>query len=128
MKDDHFDQCLNAAVILPSGDELYTGKTTMFKKSKHGKPTGVAHVNSMINIREYMLDLPNGIELEFSTNKIAEAMITQCDPQGKQYLLLDCIVDIKMDQHTVQMVDTDIVTKGRKYLRKTTKGWHLCVI
>ena len=128
MKDDHFDQCLNAAVILPSGDKLYTGKITMFKKSKHGKPTGVAHVNSMINIREYMLDLPNGIELEFSINKIAEAMITQCDPEGNQYLLLGCIVDIKMDQHTVQIVDKDIVTKGRKYLRKTTKGWHLCVI
>ena len=128
MKDDRFDQCLNAAVIIPSGDKVHTDMVTRFKKSKHGKPTGVAHVNYMINIREYMLDLPNGIELEFSTNKIAEAMITQCDPEGKQYLLLGCIVDIKMDQHTVQMVDKDIVTKGRKYLRKTTKGWHICVI
>ena len=54
-------------------------------------------------------------------------MITQCDPDGKQYLLLDCIVAINMNQHAVQMADKDIVIKGRKYLRKATKGWHLCV-
>ena len=54
-------------------------------------------------------------------------MITQCDPDGKQYLLLDCIVAINMNQHAVQMADKDIVIKGRKYLRKATKSWHLCV-
>ena len=127
MKDDHFDQYLNAAVLLPSGDKMQTGKVTRRKKNKHGQPKGVAHDNSMLDTREYIVEFSDGIETEFSTNKIAEAMIPQCDPEGNQYLLLGCIVDIKMDQHTVQIVDKDIVTKGRKYLRKTTKGWHLCV-
>ena len=114
MKDDHFDQYLHAAVMLPSGDKIQTGTVTRHKKNKHGKPTGVANENSMIETREYIIEFPYGVDLEFSANKIAEAMITQCDLDGKQYLLLVCIVDIKMDQHAVIMADKDTIIKGRK--------------
>ena len=55
MKDDHFDQYLNAAVSLPSEDKMQTGKVTRRKMNKHGKPTGVAHENSMLDTRGYIV-------------------------------------------------------------------------
>jgi len=126
LKDDHFDQYLNAAVLLPSGDRLQTGKVTKRKKDENGVTIGVAHDKTMLDTREYIVEFPDGAEMEFSANKIAEAMITQCDIEGNQHLLLDCITDFKMNEHAVQMADKDVIIKGRKYLKKTTKGWHLC--
>ena len=74
-----------------------------------------------------MVEFPDGAEKEYSANKIAEAMFSQCDLDGKQHLLLDSIVDFKKDEHAVQMTDKEVVVKGKKYLKKTTKGWHMCV-
>ena len=52
-------------------------------------------------------------------------MITQCDIEGNQHLLLDCISNFKINEHTFQMTDKDVIIKGRKYLKKTTKGLYL---
>ena len=127
LKDDHFDQYLNASVILPSGDKLQSGKVTKRKRNLHGDTTGVANVNPILDTREYVVEFPDGAEKEYSANTIAEAMFSQCDLDGNQHLLLDSIVDFKMDEHAVQMADKDVIIKGRKYLKKTTKGWHMCV-
>ena len=127
LKDEHFDQYLNSSVLLPSGDKMLTGKVTKRKKNSHGEAIGVANPNPILDTREYLVQFPDGCEKEFSANRIAEAMYTQCDLDGNQYLLLDSIVDFKMDQHAVQMADIDTVINGRKYQKKTTKGWHLCV-
>ena len=127
MKDDHFDQYLNASVILPSGDKLQSGKVTKRKRNLHGDTTGVANDNPILDTREYVVEFPDGAEKEYSANTIAEAMFSQCDLDGNQHLLLDSIVDFKMDEHAVQMADKDVIIKGRKYLKKTTKGWHMCV-
>ena len=54
-------------------------------------------------------------------------MIIQCDLGDNQHLLLDCTINFKMDKFHEQMADKDVTIKGRKYLRKTTKGWHLCI-
>ena len=124
LKDDHFDQYLNAAVLLPSGDQMLTGKVTKRKKNSDGVPTGIANSNPILDTREYVVEFPDGSEKEYSANKIAEAMYTQCDLEGNQYLLLDSIVDFKMSNDVVQMANRYTITKGRNHLRKTTKGCH----
>ena len=101
LKDDHFDQYLNASVILPSGDEILSGKVTKRKRNLHGDTLGAANKNPILDTREYVVEFPDGTEKEYSANKIAEAMFTQCDLDGKQHLLLDSIVDFKMGEHAV---------------------------
>ena len=127
LKDDHFDQYLNASVLLPSGDQLLAGKVTKRRRNAHGEAIGVAHANPILDTREYIVEFPDGAEREYSANKIAEAMYSQCDLDGRQHLLMDAIVDFKSDEHAVQMADKDVTIKGRTYPRKTTKGWHMCV-
>ena len=64
---------------------------------------------------------------EFSANVIAESMLSQCDLDGNQYLLLDSIVDYRSDGHVVKANDMYVTVNGRKHAKKTTQGWHLCV-
>jgi hypothetical protein len=50
-----------------------------------------------------------------------------CDEEGNQYLLMNHIVDHNKEENSVPKKDTFIGIRGRKYPRKTTKGWKLCV-
>ena len=54
-------------------------------------------------------------------------MITQCDPDGNQFLLLDSITDHKKDKSAVPLEDHYVTVNGRQHHRITTKGWKLCV-
>jgi hypothetical protein len=54
-------------------------------------------------------------------------MYAQCNVDGEQYLLLKSICDHKKDGHAIEKADAYITEKNRKSLRKTTKGWLLCV-
>jgi hypothetical protein len=42
-------------------------------------------------------------------------------------LLLKSICDRKKDGHAIKKADAYITVNNRKFLRKTTKGWLLCV-
>jgi hypothetical protein len=54
-------------------------------------------------------------------------MYAQCDIEGRQYNLMEGIIDHKTDGHVVEPADIYIKHDRNKKVRKTTKGWHLCV-
>jgi hypothetical protein len=54
-------------------------------------------------------------------------MYAQCDIEGRQYNLMEGIVDHKTDGHAVEPSDMNIKHGRNKKVRKTTKGWNLCV-
>ena len=61
-------------------------------------------------------------------NAISESMYTQCDPEGIQYVLFDSIVDYRRSTAALLKADqTFVKTSCRTFLRRTTKGWQLCV-
>jgi hypothetical protein len=69
----------------------------------------------------------DGAEAKYSANVIAENMWAQCDIDGKEYQLLDAIIDHKLDGHAVHRADSLVIVNGRKHMKKTTKGWQLCI-
>ena len=71
------------------------------------------------------MQFPDGAEAEYSANIITQNIYAQCDLDGNQHLLLECIVDHKKDGTTVPEAESYTTYKGRKRLNKTTKGWHL---
>ena len=105
---------------------MQTGKVARRKRDEHGVTIGVAQNKTMLDTRKCVVEFPDGAEMELSANKIVEAMITHCDIEGNQHLLLDCITDFKMNEHVVQLANKEVIIKGRKYLKKKTKGWYLC--
>ena len=42
---------------------------------------------------------------EYSANVIAENMFSQCDASGNQFILMDAIVNHKMDGHAIKKAD-----------------------
>jgi hypothetical protein len=53
-------------------------------------------------------------------------MYAQCDIEGRQYNLMEAIVDHQTDGHAIEPADM-YIKHGSKKMRKTTKGWNLCV-
>jgi uncharacterized protein YjdB len=71
---------------------------------------------------------PDGTTSEYSANVIAECLYSQVDNEGRQYLLLDSIVDWKQTEEAAE--DQDILQishNGNIHPRRTTKGWKFCV-
>jgi hypothetical protein len=66
---------------------------------------GRSNANSCLDTRTYEIEFPDGRSDEYTANVIAENMYAQCDIAGRQYNLV----------------------KKNIPVRKTTKGWNLCV-
>ena len=121
------DTYLNAEVNLPRGEASMTGIVRRRKRDADGQLRGVANENPILDTRTYEVEFPDGHVAEYAANVIAENMWSQCDLEGRQHLLMEAIVDYKTDGHAVAYADRYVTHRGRKHLKKTTKGWHLCI-
>ena len=124
---DAIDMYLHAEVALPIAGELRTGKVARRKRNADGNLIGHSAANPILDTRMYVVSFPDGREAEYSANVIAENMLSMCDPEGHQYLLMKHIVDHKKDDNAVAKEDAWIYDRGRKYPKKTTKGWKFCI-
>ena len=124
---DTYDQYVNAEVLLPIGDREMTGKVIGRKRDRDGTVRGKANANPILDTRTYEVEFPDGQVAEYTANVIAENMFAQCDMEGNQFLLMKAIVGYRKDGHAVEMADRYVQHGNNKHLRKTTKGWHLCV-
>jgi hypothetical protein len=124
---DTYDQYVGAHVRVPIGDEIHSGKVVRRKRELDGTMRGRANANSILDTRTYQIEFPDGRSDEYTANVIAENMYVQCDIEGRQYNLMEGIVDHKTDGHAVEPADMYIKNGSNKKVRKTTKGWNLCV-
>jgi hypothetical protein len=97
------------------------------KRELDGTVRGRSNANSMLDTRTYEIELPDGRSDEYTTNVIAKNMYAQCDIEGRQYNLMEFIIDHKTDSHAVEPADMYIKHGSNKKVRKTTKGWQFCV-
>jgi hypothetical protein len=81
----------------------------------------------MLDTMTYEIDSPDGRSDECTANVIADNMYAQCDIEGRQYNIMEGIVDHKTDGHAVEPADMYIKRRSNTNVRKTTKGWNLCV-
>jgi hypothetical protein len=81
----------------------------------------------MSDARTYEIEFPDGRSDEYTTNVIAENMYAQCDIEGRQYNLMEGIIDHRTDGRVIYPADMYTKHGSNKKVRKTTKGWHLCV-
>jgi hypothetical protein len=88
---------------------------------------GKASANYIMDTRTYNVEFPDGCSEEYMSNVIAEKVYAQCDEEGNQFIMLQDIAGHKTDGHAVDCADMYIKVGSNKQIRKTTKGWHLCV-
>ena len=121
------DNYIGAEVMLQKGDRVMSGTVRNRKREADGTLRGTRNQQPILDTRVYEVEFPDGEVAEYAANVIAENMYAQCDAEGNQFQLLEAISDHKSDGHAVQMADAYVEKNGRKYLRRTTKGWSLCV-
>jgi hypothetical protein len=63
------------------------------KRELDGTWKGRANPNSMLDSRTYEIEFPDGSSDEYTANVIAENMYAQCDTEGNQFNIMDCIID-----------------------------------
>jgi hypothetical protein len=124
---EHYDQYVNAEVLLDHGDRRATGKVRGRKRANDGSLRGTGNSNPILDTRSYIVDFEDGSEAEYSANVLAENMYAQCDTEGNQYLLLEAVTDHRKTQDAVQEGEDTFQWHGRRHQKRTTKGWELCV-
>jgi hypothetical protein len=129
--DDHdvdtYDQYVGSQVRVPIGGKIRSGKVMRRKRELDGTWKGRANVKPMMDSRTYEIEFLNGRSDEYTANVNAENMYAQCDTKGNQLKIMDCIIDHKKDGHALEHANMYTKHGINKQVRKTTKGWHLCV-
>jgi hypothetical protein len=124
---DTYDQYVGDHVRFPIGDEIQSGKVLRRKCELDDTVRGRANANPMLDTRTYEIEFPDGRSDEYTDNMIAENMNAQCYIEGRQYNLMEGIIDHRTDGHAVAPAEIYIKHGRNKKVRKTTKCWHLCV-
>jgi len=121
------DHYIGATVDITHMGEMRTARVRERTRDDDGRMIGEANDNPILDTRSYLVEFPDGDVTEYTANIIAESMIAQCDSNGNDVKLLDEIVDHKSDGNAVKDADRYFHNRGRKYHKKTTAGWKLCV-
>jgi hypothetical protein len=98
---DTYDKYVGAHVRVPIGDEIRSGKVLRRKRELDDTARGRANANPMLDTRTYEIEFPDGRSDEYTANVIAENIYAQCDIEGRQYNLMEGIIDHRTDGHAV---------------------------
>ena len=75
----------------------------------------------------YEVEFVDGGRAEFGANAIAENMYAQCDVDGNQLQLMDCIMDHRKDDMAIMARNQYFMMYGWKQQKHMTRGWQLCI-
>jgi hypothetical protein len=121
-----FDKYLNSEFVVDRGGEQVRAKVIKRARSDSGYPIGTAHVNPMLDTRQYECVTEDGTVERYTANIIAENIYAQCDDEGKQYTILDEIIEHSKDGNAIDITNGfTISANGNRVPKKTTRGWKL---
>jgi hypothetical protein len=124
---EHYDLYINAEVLFNHRDRMTTGKVRGRKRENDGSLRRTGNNNPILDTRSYMVSFEDGSEAEYSANVLAENMYAQCDTEGNQYLLREAVTDHRQTPDAVVPNNATFQWNGKRHLKRTTKGWQLCV-
>jgi hypothetical protein len=122
-----YNKYLNSEFVVDRGGEQVRAKVIKRARSDSGYPIGTAHVNPMLDTREYECVTDDGTVERYTANMIAENIFAQCDDEGKRYTILDEIIEHAKDGNDAIDITNGFITSanGNRISKKTTRGWKL---
>jgi len=124
---DSYHKYVGVDVILPnSADQKLMAKVK--KKVKSNDRNDPRFYNPLRDHSLYEIELPDGTTDEVEANLIAECMVSECDPDGRQYRILKEISDHRKNNTALNVADGSYRTwTGNLVPKRTTKGWKLLI-
>jgi hypothetical protein len=127
MQHEAFDKYVSAKVCIKQGDNMSYGTVKRRKRDSDGNLLGTSHSNPFVDTSLYEVEFESGETEAYTANLIAEAIYAKIDDEGYSHMMMDEIVDHKMDHAAVGHDDSYVIHNGRRHRRRTTRGWKLCV-
>ena len=124
--DTYDDRYLNVELAVPRGDNPNPqyAKVTKRLRDTEGIPIRTANENPILDSRMYEVEYQDGMRASLVANYIAENLFAQVDQEGNMHILLDEIIDYRVNSHEVKLQDAFITTgTGTRRRRETTIGW-----
>jgi hypothetical protein len=91
--------------VVDRGGEQIRAKVLKHARSDSGYPIGTAHANPMLDTREYECVTEDGTVERYTANIIAENIFAQCNDEGKQYTILDEIIEHSKDGNAINIAN-----------------------
>jgi hypothetical protein len=113
---------INAQVVLLYKDVATNGTVIAHKKDRNGNVVGKLHPNPVLDTRVMEVQFPADNVQEFAANVIAEHTYLQVDDEGCRFLIVDEIIDHRMEGLAVAPDNMYYTDKyGVKQMRQTTR-------
>ena len=114
-------------VALPrDGKGLELTRVVKRLRDKDGIPVGTANDYSILDSRIYEVEYPDGHWASLAANAIAENLLSQVDDEGHRSVLLQEIVDHRVDGREVAKDLAFIIShNGGQRRKETTQGWDI---
>ena len=95
---------------------------------KYGAPIGQAHINPMLDTREFEVELENSETDNIMANQIASNLYSQLDNEGSDILQFKGIIDHKEDRSDlIKETGFTVIKLVHKKFKPTTRGWKVLV-
>ena len=113
---------VGAAIEMNRGGEVVCGHVIDCLHDDAGNLVGKHHPNPLVNTSKYSVEYEDGSREELASNIIAEAIFAKVDDEGREYLLLDSIINHKWDESVAlnESNGFDFKPNGTKVAKKTT--------
>ena len=115
-------------LAVPRGDNPNPqyAKVIKWLRDADGIPIRTANENPILDSCMYEVEYQDGTRASLVANYIAENLFTQTDQEGNRHILLDEIIDYRVNGHEVKLQDAFITTgTGMRRRRETTIRWEL---
>jgi hypothetical protein len=115
------DPYLQAEVLLPIAGEMLTGRVSKRKRDADGNLIGKSATNPIMDKRMYVMTFLDKREAEYSANVIAENMLSMCDVEGNQFVIMKHILDHRKEETAVSKEDAFTWSRRQKNVRVAFK-------
>ena len=122
------DRYLNMELAVPRGDNPNPQYAKVMKRLRDADsiPIGTANENPILDSHMYEVEYQDGTKASLAANYIAENLFAQIDQEGNRHILLDELIDYRLNGHELKLQDAFITTgTGMRRRCETTIGWEL---
>ena len=126
--DTYDDWYLNMELAVSRGDNPNPQykKVTKWLRDTDGIPIEMENENPILDSHMYEVEYQDGTKASLATNYIAENLFAHVDQEGNRHVLLDELIDYKVNDREVKLQDAFITTgTGTRRRCETTIGWEL---
>jgi hypothetical protein len=123
--EESYDNLLTTQQLLPHNDSMQPAHVIQRKRDELGNQFGLANDNPSHDTRTYEVQFSDGTIQEYAANIIAKSIFSLVDHEGKEYILLQDIIDHANKDDALCNDDAEI--PGTPHTHRTTWGWDLLV-